>query len=187
MQPSGHVNDPALNWKRPAVLLVDGDKKRQFGRAARMRGSGVVVDCASDGAAAYALWRPETYRLVLIEFSGAGEAVREFCTHVQASSPLQRIGFYRTVSPFLSRSEMATPPVEKQPPAPIVPEPAKAISGALSPGRFMEAAQQIAVLRARAGRSRPIRRSAPAPVPRHEAPKVESPASLAARILGGEQ
>jgi hypothetical protein len=190
MQPSGHLNDPALNWKRPAVLLIDGDKKRQFGRAARMRGSGVVVDCASDGAAAYALWRPATYRLVLIEFSGAGEAVREFCTHVQASSPLQRIGFYRTVSPFLSRSEMAAPPVQEPALAPIAPgEPANSTSLALSPGRFMEAAQQIAVLRARAGRSRPIRRSAPAPAPapRPEPPKVESAASLAARILGGVQ
>jgi CheY-like chemotaxis protein len=176
---------PALNWKRPMVLLIDGDEKRQFGRAARMRGCGVVVDCANDGASAYALWRPEAYRLVLIEFNGAGEAVREFCTHVQASSPLQKIGFYRAVSPFLSKSEMAGTPVEETL-APIAPvEPAKPISRVLSPGRFMEAAQQIAVLRSRAGRSRQIKHSAPAAAPPRESPNVESAASLAARILSG--
>jgi CheY-like chemotaxis protein len=183
-QVSRETYRPALNWKRPAVLLIDGDEKRQFGRAARMRGCGVVVDCAADGASAYALWRAEAYRLVLIDFSGAGEAVREFCTHVQASSPLQKIGFYRTLSPFLSRSEMAAPAVEASPLPPVVEpiEAPKTASRVTPPGRFLEAAQQIAALRLRAGRRQPARYSA---VPRQDRPKVESAASLAARILGG--
>jgi hypothetical protein len=189
MRQINHENyRPALNWKRPAVLLIDGDQKRQFGRAARMRGCGLVVDCAADGASAYALWRPEAYRLVLIDFTQAGEAVREFCTYVQASSPLQKIGFYRTRSPFLSNSEMAAPAAGESPLPPVMEaiEPPKTASYVTPSGRFMEVAQLIAAMRLRPRQRQQSMYSAPATaVARQDRPKVETAAGLASRILGG--
>lgn len=192
MQPLTNQNyRPPLNWKRPTVLLIDGDAKRQFGRAARMRGCGVVVDCADDGATAYALWRPHAYQLVLIDFRGANEAVRDFCVHVQASLPPQKIGFYRPVAPFLATAEMdpapaaveALPATSDSRPA----EPAKPVSPTLvTGGRFMEAAQRIAALQSRTRNYGTPARHSPAPAPvLEDRSNLESAASLAARILGG--
>lgn len=180
-----------VSWKRPTVLLIDGDAKRQFGRAARMRGCGVVVDCADDGAAAYALWRPRTYQLVLIDFRNAGEAVRNFCVHVQASSPPQKIGFYRSVSPFLASAEMdLAPPLADAVPVAAdsqTSEPARPVSPKLvTGGRFMEAAQRIAALHAGTRNyGTPLKRSPAAASVSEDRPEPESAASLAARILGG--
>lgn len=179
------------HWKRPAVLLIDADAKRQFERAAGMRGRGVAVDCADNGAAAYTLWDPKAYQLVLIDFVGADDAIRAFCRHVQELSPLQNMGFYRAAPPFIVRSQAAAEvPVPDQLSQPSRDRLQVALAEATQPGTahfgIKEAAERIAVLRRRPrAHPTPEIRPEPRPQPRPQLPPAESDASIAARVLGG--
>ena len=184
-----NLSDPRehVQWKQPAVLLIDGDPKRQAERAAGLRRSGMMVECAANGASAAALWEPEKYQLILVELFEADLDVRPFCENLQARSPQQKMGVYCPDRPFIrqareallfsiierpraSRSDMGESAVARR---------QRPISG------LVEAAQRIAALRRRI----PIYVK---PLPRQEElrqeeRKPESHASVAARVLGGEQ
>ncbi len=175
-----------VQWKQPAVLLIDGYVKRQTERAAGLRRSGMVVECVANGASAAALWEPEKYQLVLVELFDADLDVRPFCENLQARSPRQKIGIYCPDHPFIlqGRAGLLRPIVEPaRTPRSEIGESAVARQQHLTSG-LVEAAQRIAALRRRA----PIYVK---PTPRPQAPpqderKPESHASVAARVLGGE-
>lgn len=166
---------PSPQWKRPAVLLIDANAARQLGRAAGMRGRGVMVDCADNGATAYTLWAPEAYQLVLVDFGGADDAVGGFCRHVQELSPLQKMGFYRAAPPYIVRSQAAAGERPRKEPLRL---PRERLQDALAEAEqrgsghwnLREAAQRIAALRLRP-----------------KASATESHASIAARVLSGDQ
>lgn len=173
-----------LQWKQPAVLLVDGDPERQAQRAASLRRSGMMVECASNGTSAAALWEPEKYQLVLVELFEADTDVRPFCEKLQTLSPRQKIGIYCPDHPFIMRAGKALLQSEAEPPRAFRGEVQQEAGGEVAPENetsgLVEAARRIAALRRRVPiYVKPPRRE-------EQPPKPESHASLAARVLGGE-
>jgi CheY-like chemotaxis protein len=193
--PPANPNDPreAVQWKQPAVLLIDCDETRRSERAASMRRAGMVVDCASSGASAEALWQPDKYQLVLVELFEAEIDVRPFCERLHSLPRRQKIGIYRTTPPFivhLGQDGLAAI-AAAEPPRAVRDGSQEALIAATrsEDGKLgsdpksglVEASQRIAALRRRT----PIYERPAAPAPQ-ERPKPESNASIAARVLGGE-
>ena len=70
------------------------------------------MDCAADAAQARVLWRPDFYRMVLVDLGNAPSTATRFCGEIAASSPAQRVAFYVGKLPFLASS----PSQEEHPP-----------------------------------------------------------------------
>ena len=176
-------NDPrtAPPAKFSSVLLIDGNPKRQFERAANMRRCGLRVDCAADAHTASALWERDKYRLVLIELHNATDELRAFSFRLQELSPPQRVGIYRSKPPFIVPAGdpiLMSPDTARLPGTSIQKAPHEAAAkGGYS---LCDAAQRIRAMRPQ--RARP---EAVPPVPGR--PKPESNASIAARVLGGAE
>lgn len=175
--------DPQMSApvKYSSVLLIDSDPRRQFERAASMRRCGLHVDCAADATSAVTLWERDKYRLVLIEMHEAGDAVRAFCSRLQDLTPPQKIGIYRSKSPFIVQPGDPLLMCEDTPRVPAV-DLEKAAVDVAAKGRngLAHAAQRIRALRPRPARAVP---ATPPPV----RPERETRAAIAARVLGGTQ
>ena len=168
--------------KYSSVLLIDGDPRRQFERAASMRRAGLHVDCAEDATTAIALWVPDKYRLVLIDLHQAGNDVHAFCSKLQKLSPPQKVGIYRSKSPFIVQPG---DPLLKSDDAPRLPrsglEQAAGEFAVKGRNGLAHAAQRIRALRPKSARHAVATPAAPAPA----RPERESNADIAARVLGG--
>jgi CheY-like chemotaxis protein len=75
------------------ILLVDRASPRRDLRAKVIRKLGAEVDCASDTTSARALWRPDSYDLVLVGLRDQATSVAEFCAELGRTSRPQRIAF----------------------------------------------------------------------------------------------
>jgi len=168
--------------KYSSVLLIDRDPKRQFERAANMRRCGLHVDCAEDASSAIALWERDKYRLVLIELHEAGNDVHDFCVKMQELSPPQKVGIYRSTSPFIVQPG---DPLLKSDDKPRLPRASlqETAEEVVVNGRngLAHAAQRIRALRPKSAR---YTSAAPA-APGSARPERESNADIAARVLGG--
>ena len=164
-------------WKYSSVLLIDGNLKRQFERAASMRLCGLHVDCAADADTASGLWARDKYRLVLIELHGATDDLLAFSSQLQELSPPQKIGIYRSKPPFIVRAGdplLRSADTTRLPRESVSEAPVKVGYG------ISHAAQRI-----RAMRPQRARVAEASPVPNR--PKPESNTDIAARVLGGAE
>jgi len=169
----------SVRWKQPSVLLIDRDPSRQFERASSMRRCGLRVDCAADVQAAFELWQPEKYRLVLIEMSEAEGDVQAFCQRLKQHSPPQKVGIYRSAPPYI---------VAAGDPLLLRADTARMAHG--SPDDAVVAAAEtktvgLAHAAARIRALRPRRASYVPPPPAPDRPQPESQVSIASRLLGG--
>ena len=182
-----NLSDPRehVQWKQPAVLLLDGDATRQTERAASLRRSGMRVECVANGASAAGLWEPQKYQLVLVELFEADVDVRPFCEYLQTRSPRQKIGIYCPEHPFILGARAGLLRSFDEPAGAaqrsVATEAAVARAQPVTSG-LVEAARRIAVLRRRLPiHAKPLRGEEQR---RQEQPKHESHAAIAARVLG---
>jgi CheY-like chemotaxis protein len=78
---------------RKRVLLIDGYATKRDLRSKIMRKLGVEVDCASDITQARALWRADSYSLVLVDVHNDAVNVQEFCDEMRGAKPPQSVAF----------------------------------------------------------------------------------------------
>lgn len=96
---------PAVARKR--VLLVDGYATKRDLRSKIMRKLGVDVDCASDITQARALWRADSYSLVLVDVHNDAVNVQEFCDEVRSAKPPQSVAFLVGKPEYLAGSPVS--------------------------------------------------------------------------------
>jgi len=107
------VNQPnsELTSRQPLtkkkLLLVDANAGKRALRVKIMGEAGLDVDCAGDTSAARALWRTNSYHLVLIDLQHNGNSAAEFCAEIKADSPRQTVAFLVGKPGYLSSSPNA--------------------------------------------------------------------------------
>jgi CheY-like chemotaxis protein len=87
------MNQPAAPACRKRILLIVTDDIRRDLRARIMRKMGVDVECAADISEARALWRADSYNLVLLDVFRDTHNVEEFCADIKAAKPPQALAF----------------------------------------------------------------------------------------------
>jgi CheY-like chemotaxis protein len=102
------VNQPSLDsnagqsLKKKRLLLVDANAGKRAVRVEILGKAGLDVDSAGDTTAARALWRANSYNLVLIDFRHDAKSGAEFCAEIKADSPGQVIEFLVGKPAYLS-------------------------------------------------------------------------------------
>jgi CheY-like chemotaxis protein len=115
------VNQPSLNpgtrqsLKKKRLLLVDANPGKSALRIKIMGAAGLNVDCASDTVAARALWRANSYNLVLIDLRHDAESAAVFCAEIKTDSPRQVVAFLVGKPAYLSPSPHPELPAETDP------------------------------------------------------------------------
>lgn len=85
--------DPAHAAKKKRVLLVDSSRATRDLRSETMRRLGAEVDCAADISEARCWWRPDVYRLVLMNVPASTIQTQKFCDDIRRFMPQQQIMF----------------------------------------------------------------------------------------------
>lgn len=96
--------------KKNRVLLVDSSRATRDLRSETMRKLGAEVDCAADISEARCWWRPDIYRLVLMNVPASMIQTQKFCNDIRRFMPQQQIMFlvgkpdYLAVAPSVEES-----------------------------------------------------------------------------------
>lgn len=137
------------------ILLIEASGPRRDLRAEVLRKLGAQVDFAGDIAAARDLWRPDAYRLVLLDLRPDHKSACAFGSEMEARAPRQRVAFLTGKPEYLSdRLPALGADIPAPEPAEIASQPGKANHGPRGP-LFTAAARISAARSMQNGRSKP--------------------------------